>query len=57
MCMCAALCQCGGHSKLSVHAWDLNLLAGLFGKQEDLCAPYGFGHLVLLGCELFTDGL
>lgn len=34
-----------------------DVLAGLFGEQEDLSAPDGLGHLVLLGRQLFTDGL
>lgn len=34
-----------------------NLLASLFGQQEDLCAPNSLGYIILLGSELFIDGL
>lgn len=34
-----------------------NLLASLFGQQEDLCSPNSLGYIILLGSELFIDGL
>lgn len=39
------------------HLMHSNLLAGLFGQQEDLCTPDGLSHIILLGSELFSDGL
>lgn len=39
------------------HLMHSNLLVGLFGQQEDLRTPDGLSHVILLGGELFIDGL